>query len=420
MQSSAAPDRRKNRLPVTRDDGPTERCLVNAKLQDLRATLQSLCSDFPGLPELDIHYLAMCAWGIRDAEHPAGRPSWNIVDSDGLFHITFTLDDSGSPYAIEGDVITFVGSELPFKTMFVERIPVRVRRYYYLRGSRYMTPTLYDKMILNINFRHNCFFCGFCQNLVCSSQADISVADGLRLIMSRGDLGDLSELAEIAICTGCFGSEGETVAHVREVVDHASRLGFQGRLFYMGYEINSPKTVGNLLAEIEQKGLIGLKIVFTVETFQNRSRLMRGGKGAATVQHIVTTLKALSSLPLLELQYSYMPGLDNLDAVRHGAEMLRPYATPHLSIYRSFRPGVAAGQISSDYAELGPRYLCEVRRFYEQLYDGPILGNNLRNMFPLPLALVSPKWTEREIVGDVPDMRYWRGEQRPRGWRVIH
>lgn len=383
-------------------------------------SIDQLREEFPSLSLLDLHYFSMKCYGIKDPQITEGRPSINLIDEEGLYHITFTTNEQNSPYSFENEMILHNGENLPFRVVYVERIPVRVRRYYYLRSSRYMTPSLGDEKILNLNLHHQCYYCGFCQNLVCGSQSSLTPDEGFEFIMSRGDIATLEDMAEVAIVTGSFDSEQGAFDHVSSVIDNTLRYGFRGRIFYMGHELSSPEMVGKLKDRVNQEGLAGLKIAYTVEMFANRQKLMGGCKGEGDIESIASKLKDLSQLGLYELQYSYMPGLDNLEDFRKGATRLFPYATPHLSIYRPFLSEQREKHISQDYKTMGVAYLCEVRSYYQDLYGGPLIGNNLGNMFAFPVKNVSDRWINGTITGKIQHMRYWANEERPIGWRIVH
>lgn len=382
--------------------------------------IEELQRSYPTLSILDLYYLSMKCYGIQDRIWNEGRPSLNLIDDSNMYHITFATDEAASPYHLEGEELTHEGQALPFRTVYVERIPVRVRRYYYMRNSRYLTPTLNDELILNLNFQHTCYQCGFCQNLICGSQANVTPEEGFNLIMSRGDFSTLEHVDEIAIVTGLFGSGERALRNVIEVIQQATKYGFHGRLYYMGFELADPKPIKQLLDAIDNYGLADLKITYTIEMFSDRQRLMQGHKGKGEIAEMADKLLQIRQAGVNNLQYSYIPGLDNLDEFKRGAELLAPLAEPHLSIYRQFKPEQRQKHISQDFAAMGPAYLCEMRIFYEQLYGYQLIGNNLGNMFAFPLNRISQCWTEGEIVGDVSWMRYWRNDRRPEGWRVIH
>jgi len=358
--------------------------------------------------------------GIRDPQISEGRPSINLFDNEGLYHITFTTDEQNSPYSFENEIIVCDGQILPFRVVYVERIPVRIRRYYYLRGSQYMTPSLGDEKILNLNFHHQCYYCGFCQNLVCGSQSTLTPDKGFEFIMSRGDLKSLEDVSEIAIVTGSFDSEEGTYEHISGVIDNAVKYGFRGRIFYMGHELKKPDKISKLKNRIKIEGMTELKIVYTVEMFSNRQKLISGCKGENDIETIADILKELAKLDLYELQYSYMPGLDNLDDFQKGADKLAEFATPHLSIYRPFSAEQRKKQICYDYKNMGLEYLCKMRIYIEKLYGVPIIGNNLGNMFAFPINQINKCWINGTIVGEIQNMRYWQDKKRPIGWRVAH
>ncbi len=382
--------------------------------------IKELEADYPNLSLLDLHYFGMKYYGVRDSLVDMGRPSWNLIDSKGLYHITFATDEINSPYMIREEDLLFMGEPPPFRIDFVERIPVRKRRYYYLRNSNYLTPTLNDELILNLNFQQQCYLCDFCQNLVCGSQVNITEEEGFQLIISRGDISNLANVHEIAIVTGCFWSSERVCDHIVKVIDLAVQYGFEGRIFYMGFELIEQKLIKKLLEKVQKKNLKGLRIAYTMEKFSERDRLLGGCKGRNNLDDIINCLKQLRDSGITDLQYSYIPGLDSLDEFKRGAERLAQLAIPHISIYRPFQAGQRLKHLSSNYLEMGPRYLCEVRTFFESLYSRKLYGNNLGNVFPFPLNTIGGRWIEGRIIGEVPHLRYWQEAKRPSGWRIVH
>ncbi|MEK6901859.1 MAG: hypothetical protein AABX37_05935 [Nanoarchaeota archaeon] len=373
-------------------------------------SLEHLAQSYPAIPLLDIYYLSLKHLGVQDKDTLRGRPTWNLIDSSSLFHVTFGTSEGDSPFSIEGTKLLHDGRELPFRADFVERVPVTNGRYFYFRSTDHMTPTLDDQMVLNLNFRRQCFSCDFCQFNLYRSQPNISEEEGFQRIVASRERKDLRDVNEIAIVTGCFGSSEKAMVHIEKVARIAASLGFTGRLLYMGSEIEDKDQVQRVLGVVEEAGLSGFRMIYTVEMFQRRDRLMKGRKQQKSIQEINDTLRSLKDLDVNHLEYTYIPGLDTLDDFKLGAEMLKDVALPHICVFRPWRKRQREEQATRDYIERGPAYLCEMRVFYESLYGGPMYGNNLANLWPFPLARISPFWVEQEIVGDVVGKRYWKSQ----------
>jgi len=375
--------------------------------------VENLADKYPHLNLLDLHYLLMKYYGINDAATKLGRPTWNLVNNISLYHITFGSSEQESPYNINEFEIQFCGKSLPFRVDFVERIPVTIGRYYYFRRTDYMTPTLDDELIINLNFHRQCFTCKFCQFILYKVQPNISEEEGFNLIINGG-FNDFKDVAEIAIVTGALGSEKKIFNHINKIIKLAVELGFRGRVFYMGFELIDPKLIKRLHSNISRLGLKNFRMAYTVEMFNDRKRLMRGNKSAGSLLEIIQILKSLRDEGLINLEYAYIPSFDTLDEFKRGAEKLSLLAIPHISIFRPWRNGQRNQQASTDYIDKGPQYLCEMRQFYETLYSKNIYGNNLGNLWPFPLNRINKLWVEGKIVGDSIGKRYWLNKIDPR------
>lgn len=201
-----------------------------------------------------------------------------MIDDNALFHITFGTSEEDSPYSVENQTILYEGEPLPFPVHFVERCPPTNGRYFYFRHINYCTPTLDDELILNVTFIRQCFCCEFCQYRLYSNQPNITPEEGFRRITEQRNIRDLSTVAQLAIVTGNLGSSEKALDHVERIIDCASAMGFKGTLFYMGFELASPKYLTKLVKKVETAGLQGLRFALTVEVFSNRQRLIHGKK----------------------------------------------------------------------------------------------------------------------------------------------
>ncbi len=385
--------------------------------KDVVSEYEFLAEKYQNLTPLDIYYFALKNHGVVDEQTDSGRPTWNLMDSENLYHITFGTTEHDSPFSIVGNEILInengnstTTKKLPFRVDFVERIPVTVGRYHYFRHPDYMTPTLDNRKILNINFKRQCNVCDFCQYKLYLSQPDVSVDEGFDSIMQREEISYLSHIDQISVVTGLFGSEKTIGDHIRQVAVRASKEGFKGRIFYIGFEIG-PETAACLTRNIKGEGLEGLSIAYTIETFEDRRRLMHGSKPHRTIQEVKRILELLGESDILNLEYTYMPGLDSLDDFKRGAELLASVARPHISILRPWRRGQRQEQSHLDYRNLGASYLCEMRTFYENLYGEKIYGDNLGNLWPFPLKRIDEIWVNGKVDGHPVGRRYWKGKK---------
>jgi len=376
--------------------------------------LEKLKERYPDLSLLDLYYFSMKYHGVRDKDKNRGRPTWNLIDDNSLYHITFATSEPYSPFCIEDQRLSLSKKSIPFRVDFVERVAVTIGRYFYFRNSDYMTPTLDDELILNINLQRQCFACKFCQFILYKTQPDISEDEGFKLIDLSLKGNNLENVSEIAIVTGLFGSSEKVADHIIKIINLAVERGFKGRIFYIGFELTNPKNIKKILLNIEQNNLKGFKIAYTFEMFNKRNYLMHHIKSKYYFSDIVSILKLLKDCGVISLEYTYIPALDNLDDFKFGAEKLAPLAEPHISIFRPWYNGQRFKQISYDFIKEGPEYLCKMRLFYEELYGKKFYGNNLGNLWSFPLNKISKKWIEEVIIGQVDGRRYWINRTNPR------
>lgn len=87
-----------------------------------------------------------------------------------------------------------------------------------------------------------------------------------------------------------------------------------------------------------------------------------------------------------EQGFQKIVGIEDLDMFKKGAEALVPFATPHISIIRKTGQGANSLTMAKDYVELGPDHTCQIRKHYEELYGGRIIGNNFANIWLFPLS----------------------------------
>lgn len=361
------------------------------------------------LTPLDFHYLALKCHGIQDTDIRHGRPSWNLFDDTHLYHITFRVHDEETPYITNGQSISLSGNDLPLGHLFVERVPTIDGRYYYLRHTDFLTPSLDDEYVLNINHLRQCTSCSFCQFPIYQHQSNVDPIMVLDTFLYREDVSNLSGISEIAVVTGCFGNDEKCIEALETIVRHAATHGFRGKLLYMGYEIISPTHVTRLLRCIEDADLAGLHLILTVECFEHRGTRMNGRKSEHSLSEVVRTLRNLKENGIASLEYAYIPGLDDYDTFTRGAELIGDVAKPHLCIFSPWRDGQRWQGACLDYRREGVLYLAKMRAFLEKLYEKPLLGNNLGNLWPFPRERVSKKWFESQLEGPPVGRRWWKG-----------
>ncbi len=336
---------------------------------------------YPELSDLEIHFFDMKHKGFREEKmaRRESRPVIYLYDENNFAFISFMLSENSSPYSFTGGRVTMNGEELPFDTVEATRLGYNLP-YFYLRGSSSpFHPTQDDEDILNTNFNPQCKGCDFCfYGYRQEGVSNITPTQGIELV--HADIGNLSGISEVAVVTGRFPNEEKLKTHLVEVVREARNIGFNGRVFYIGSQLVSPGAIREVLAETGGN----FRYAYTLERFSERDKVMHGSKGRKDTDDILSDMAAITGEGVNDLQYTYLVGIENLDQFKRGAEAVKGYATPHISIFRKTGTGPNELSLAPDYRKLGPLYTCEIRRFYDNLYGRKMTGNNLANLWPFP------------------------------------
>ncbi|OGE65009.1 hypothetical protein A3I48_02120 [Candidatus Daviesbacteria bacterium RIFCSPLOWO2_02_FULL_36_7] len=353
----------------------------------LERNFEAARSKHPDISELELHFYNMKYRGIKDPVMEAGgdRPILYVFDDANFGLISFMFSEGDSPYRLESDKILFQEEELPFKTKMFVRLG-NTLPYYYFRGPLGMFPSLHDDNVLNVNFHPKCGGCDFCFYGYRTKQLENIIPEqGFQRIEAETGLQDLSCLKEIAVVTGRFKSEDALKQHILGVIDKTEERGFDKRIFYIGSQLVTPADIEEISRRLGNDPN-RFRYAYTVERFSDRSSIMHGSKGQKTYNKILNDIKGIKALGVAgQLEYTYIVGIEDLDRFREGAEALVPLATPHLSIIRKTGQGANSLTMSKDYIELGPDYTCQIRKHYEELYGGRIVGNNFANIWLFPL-----------------------------------
>lgn len=348
-----------------------------------------------GFNEIDIHYLGMKTHGLKDSKIASGRPVIHSVQEGKFYTYTPVLSTENSPYCVSDNRVFFDGEPLPFKHRLALRIDSE-NEYYYFRSIKYHTPVLEDETILNLNFKTLCKGCKFCEKEREKKRlVSISPRQCIDLVIKENSLCSLEGIQKISIVTGLFGTEELALQAVLQSIRYACEMGFRGRVFYIGSELQSPNAIEAILSTMSSLGLGFFRYAFTVEKFAERERLMRGPKGRLSLAGIKEKLDVIRAAGVEHLEYAYMPGLDGLGDFEAGASVLAEVAKPHISI---FRPVTEKQRelFSPELASMGIEYFVRMRQFFEKIHGGPIFGNNLANLWHFPAERLNPKLTKWE------------------------
>jgi len=335
----------------------------------------------PEIPEIDLHYYGMKGRGIKDDNMNEGRPKFHLIDSKKLFSVVPLISSTDSPYEFNQGKLTYLEKDLPFRVKPIGRIG-RNPAYFYYRGIQEWMPTLDSETILSINFQPVCRGCDWCCREIERGMINISPENGVRILQESGV--DLSEVDKMTFVTGMYKNGEEVVDNLLRTVNLTKKQGFNGRVLYIGSQIQNPLLVRRLI-----KGLGGtpLKYAYTLETFTQRDRMHV--KKNCSLEEVLHTMGEIKDAGVENLEYSYMPGLDSFNAFHKWMPEFSKLANPHLSI---FRPAEKDQENLKDpeFIEDPVGYLCLMRLAFEKEYRGPIYQNNLASLWGFPIDRINP------------------------------
>ena len=204
-----------------------------------------------------------------------------------------------------------------------------------------------DKKVLNLNSnrRGGCSGCAYCihnypiyDQRVLKDGSRISSKDKIRNflekeIMEKNGLCDLSSFEQIAIVTGLFPSEKSTVKHIANVREVASRLRFQGEIFFLGSELRSDHAL------LELKNYTPFSFCYAVDCFTEREIRLNKRKADHPMLEIPKTLDWARKCGF-ETTFSCIIGVDPLEDVIKNIKELKRHANrfPIVNIYQIQHP----------------------------------------------------------------------------------
>lgn len=336
---------------------------------------------YPEISELDLHYYGMKGHGIRDKRIKEGRPKFHLIDDSKLFSVVPLISSPESPYKFKRDVLTYNGEDLSFRVKNIGRIK-RNPSYFYYRGIQEWMPTLDSETILSINFQPVCKGCDWCCREVDKGMRNISPEQGVKILQEEGV--DLTNVDKMTFVTGMYRNGEEVVDNILRTVDLTKKYGFNGRVLYIGAQIQDPSLVRNL---IQGLGETPLKYTYTLETFTQRERMHIKKNGS--LEEVLDILGEIKNAGVEDLEYSYMPGLDSIDSFYKWMPKFSKLGRPHLSIFRPAEED-QEGLKNSRFFEDPVGYLCLMRLAFEEEHGGPIYQNNLASLWGFPRDRINP------------------------------
>lgn len=335
---------------------------------------------YPKIPLIAIHYYGLKGYGINYDTSQEGRPKFHIRDEDFLFSVVPMMSEQDSPY-VYADKLTFNGDELPFKVQFIKWIK-GIPSYFYYRNPKEWIQTIDSKIVLTTNFQQSCTGCSFCCRDLQDKLKNITSYEGMNLVINAG--ANFSEMDEVAIVTGMFRDEKKVIKHIAEISEIATAHGFKGHLFYIGSQIQTKEGVKSFLDAVNG---MPIRYAYTVESFTKKDELHPIKN--LTLEETLRNLNTIRDGGIERLEYTYMPGIDSFSSFNKTALKFANLAKPHVSIFRPANQE-QRGLMSEDFIQNPVDYLCMMRLQLEELYGGPIYGNNLGNLWLFPTNRVNP------------------------------
>lgn len=274
-------------------------------LDDLRS-----CADQYSIPVEDAVFIALNFFGLKwDVEFDRLRTALRLAD-DSRFSEARALDEwnyylalpvrADSPFCLKNGELS-LGSDLVGRTFGA------TEDYCDSHYQRRMGTCLN----INPNTRTSCRGCDFCYTAyqVPLDRQKMTTPEEIRRFftkwMSEQSVPDLRHLEQISIVTGCYGSEAQLVNFLLSLRVEASKLGFDGRIFYLGSALSDPAAI----KRIGDSGPFGYCI--SLECFERRQILHRT-KAALPLEAIKETM-ATSLDAGMQVSYTYIVGLEPIE-----------------------------------------------------------------------------------------------------------
>lgn len=191
-------------------------------------------------------------------------------------------------------------------------------------------------LTLNPNARSRCVGCAFCPNtLEAAADPRLSEERDLRELFSalrqQHPRHDLTELREVTVSTGCFERESAAVHHLRTLRAVLGEHDVEARIGFLTSVLTSRPAFEELAADVTP-----FVLRLTAECFTRRDLLLKASKAALVASEMPGVLsRALAAGH--GTSFTYIVGLDDLEALDAGVGELAPYVTefPNFQVYQA-------------------------------------------------------------------------------------
>lgn len=280
-----------------------------------------------GVPVEDALLIALNLHGIgSDVPRHRARVEVRLASAPSVpWQLIVPLNVTNSPFQLRGERLA-LGST-PVGT--VERIDADEAVGGYFRDA-------YTALTLNPNARSRCVGCAFCPNTLeaaadprLSEQRDLHQL--LAALREQHPRRDLTELREVTVSTGCFERESAAVQHLRILRTVLDEQDVKARIGFLTSVLESDEAFEQLAA-----GVAPFVLRLTAECFTRRDLLLKSSKAVLVASEMPGVLRRALAAGH-SASFTYIVGLDPLDAVLEGVGALAPYITdfPNFQVYQA-------------------------------------------------------------------------------------
>ncbi|SFC61937.1 hypothetical protein [Streptomyces aidingensis] len=309
------------------------------------------------VPVEDALLISLNLYGIASSvPHHRARLSVRLDTAPSVpWQIIVPLDADDSPFRLDDAGWLRWGDE---PVAVVERVAAdEAVGGYFRHGGRAAT--------LNPNARSRCVGCAFCPNTL-EAAADPRLAEErgldelLTALREQHPQRDLSQVEEVTVSTGCFEREQAAVQHLVNLRSALGRHGIDARVGFLTSVLRTPQAFA-ILAELAAPFVLRL----TAECFTRRDLLLKASKAAVSPTDLVLVLRQALAAGH-STSFTYIAGLDELEALRDGMASLAPYVTefPNIQVYQAHNP--IMGGLRAPGAH-GLEYYLQVRKIVEEV-----------------------------------------------------
>lgn len=280
-----------------------------------------------GVPVEDALLIAVNLYGIdSDLPRHRARVQVRLVRAPAVpWQLIVPLNVAGSPLRLQAGRLTLGGTLIG--TVQGVEADEAVGGYFRNEGRA---------VTLNPNARSRCVGCAFCPNTL-EAAADPRLSEvrdlrGLLAALQEQHLRhDLTELHEVTVSTGCFERESAAVRHLQTLRIVLDEHGVQARIGFLTSVLRSQAAFAQLAS-----GVAPFVLRLTAECFTRRDVLLKASKAVLNMSDMPGVLRRALAAGH-GTSFTYIVGLDAIDALRTGVRALVPYVTefPNFQVYQA-------------------------------------------------------------------------------------